>query len=68
MTWRAVWTENAIAGAREVGAFQDELQPGKGAVLVNAIFDRVAEQLEFPESAPVHPNTGDTRVRRMVFG
>ncbi len=67
MNRRDVWTKNAIKGIREVGAFRDQRQPGKGAVLVNAIFDRVAEQLEFPWSAPVHPQAEDPRVRRLVF-
>jgi plasmid stabilization system protein ParE len=67
VTWREVWTDNAISGVREIGMFQEELDPGKGKVIVNAIFDRVTEQLEFPEAAPVHPKAGDMRVRRLVF-
>jgi plasmid stabilization system protein ParE len=67
VNWRIVWTDNAIAGVREVGAFHDELQPGLGSVHVNAIFDRMEEQREFPESAPVHPKAEDPRVRRLVF-
>ena len=67
MTWRDVWTDNAISGIREIGRFLDDLDPGKGAIAVNAIFDRVAEQLDFPEAAPVHPKAFDDRVRRLVF-
>lgn len=67
MTWRIVWTANAITGIREVVSFQDELQLGRGAVLADAIFDRVGELMEFPESAPAHPGAEDARIRRLVF-
>ena len=67
MTWRDLWADNAIVGVREVGKFINEHQPGRGAVVVDAIFDRVAEVLGFPEAAPVHPTAGDPRVRRLVF-
>ncbi len=67
MTWRDLWADNAILGVREVGKFINEHQPGDGAVVVDAIFDRVAEVLDFPESAPAHPTAGDPRVRRLVF-
>ena len=67
MTWRDLWTDNAILGVREVGSFVNEHQPGGGAAIVDAIFDRLAEVLDFPESAPAHPTAGDPRVRRLVY-
>ncbi len=47
MTWRDLWADNAILGVREVGKFINEHQPGDGAVVVDAIFDRVAEVLDW---------------------
>mgnify|MGYP002641458394 CR=1 FL=1 len=67
MTFRDVWTDNAILGVREVGKFINEHQQGGGAAIVGSIFDRVAEVLDFPESAPAHPTAGDPRVRRLVY-
>ena len=43
MTWRDLWTDNAILGIREADEFISEHQPGGGAVIVDAMFDRVAE-------------------------
>ena len=68
MSWRVVWTNNAISGLREMALFQDEIEPGRGAVLVDSIFDKMGLMVEFPESAPRHPRAEDPRIRRLVFG
>lgn len=66
MTWKIVWTDNAMSGVHAVAAFQNEREPGRGAQLINAIFNRVAALQDFPESAPQHREAADSRVRKLV--
>ena len=67
MTWRIVWTRNALSGLRGVASFKDELRAGEGAAFVHEIFDRVESLGEFPLSAPAHPSAGDPRIRRLTY-
>ena len=67
MSWRVVWTPNAIQNLREIAHHQEERSIGRGVALTNAIFERLDALREFPYSAPRHPRMQDERVRRLVF-
>ena len=67
MSWQVVWTSNATSGLRDAAQAREDLSPGSGPGVVDAVFDRVSALGDFPLTAPRLARADDDRIQRLVF-
>ncbi len=65
---KLIWTEEALAGLRDIGEYVAEQNPRAAVKVVEGIYQKTQLLIEHPQIGAIYSDVSDREVRSLLYG